>query len=78
MINDCEQAFEMLSLDNFIKPMNDVEFLEFLSKDRYGNTNPEKDSILNLLQMILNQPGYEHKEKLIYQYLHSITKINKQ
>lgn len=63
---------DVIDLENFIKPMNAVEFLDFLNKDKYGNDNPDKQAILNLLSLIKDKPGFEEKERLIYMKLSSL------
>ena len=66
-----------VSLDTFIGDMTDAEFAQFLNKDKYGNDNPDKEAILNLLKAIGGKAGFESKEKLIYIKLAELKKQDK-
>lgn len=61
-----EEYMRTINLDTFIGNMSDAEFTQFLNKDVYGNDNPDKEAILNLLKAIEGKAGFENKEKLIY------------
>jgi hypothetical protein len=63
---------EQLELDNLVGKMSDDEFYIFLSKDKYGGVKPDREAILNLLEMIKGDPAYESKEKIIYKKLQEI------
>lgn len=66
-VEDIEDEYNSnINLESFIGSMSDTEFIEFLNKDVYGNDNPDKDAILNLLDLIKGKAGFESKEKLIY------------
>jgi hypothetical protein len=61
-----------LELDNLVGSMSDDEFYIFLSKDRYGEVKPDREAILNLLEIIKGDPAYESKEKIIYKKLQEL------
>jgi hypothetical protein len=67
-----DELEESISVGNLVKNMTDDEFFLFLSMDRYGQTKPDKDAILNLLDIIKGDPNYESKEKIIYKKLQQI------
>lgn len=64
-----ERANELLDLENIVGKMNNEEFSQFLDRDGYGNYNPNKKAILNLLNLIKDKKGFEEKEQIIYKKL---------
>lgn len=70
--DEIEEYLVISDVDNLVKPMDDYEFIQFLNKDRYGGDNPDKEAILNLLEIIKGRDGYDTKEKIIYMKLASL------
>lgn len=60
---------ELTDVGRLIFPMSENEFVRFLHKDKYGNDDIDKDSILSLLNLILNKKGFEDKEYIILKIL---------
>lgn len=67
-----DRANSVLELENIVGKMDNKEFSDFLDRDGYGNYNPNKKAILNLLNLIKDKKGFEEKEKIIYQKLSNL------
>ncbi len=63
------EYLDLINIGRLIAPMSDLEFWEFLGKDKYGLDNFDKESALILLNKIMSLPGYEAKEIMIYKKL---------
>lgn len=60
---------EIINKDNLVKPMGAEEFKTWIETDRYGNSCVDMPAVLNFLDLIEGEKGWEDKEKQIYNSL---------
>lgn len=66
---DSSLLYSKINIHSLLFNMSNEEFEKFIALDEYGNENPNKEYILNLLEMISSECGFEEKEKIIYNKL---------
>ena len=65
-----EQDYQkIIDKDNLIKPMGAEEFKTWIETDRYGNSCVDMPAVMNFLEIIEGEKGWEDKEKQIYNSL---------